>query len=189
MNVGLTIPWTIDRFLLWAEAQDGRYEFDGRQPVPMVGGTAGHSRITLNIHLALETRLTNGAYSSFGPDLAIQTVENRIRFPDVFIVSDGLTGAERIAPRPLVVFEVISPSTEMTDRVEKVEEYALVSSILRYVIVESRFAGLHVYHRQHGREAWSHYELNFEGTLDMPEVSVSIPVRELYKKINFGVGI
>jgi len=57
MNVALTHPWTDEQFLNWAAAQEGRYEFDGLQPVAMTGGTARHSRITLNIHVALRSRL------------------------------------------------------------------------------------------------------------------------------------
>lgn len=35
---------TQDQFLDWVQAQEGRYEFDGFQPVAMTGGTINHSR-------------------------------------------------------------------------------------------------------------------------------------------------
>ncbi len=57
MNVALTRPWTVERFLAWADRQEGRYEFDGVRPVAMTGGTADHNRITINILAALRLRL------------------------------------------------------------------------------------------------------------------------------------
>ena len=57
MNVALQCPWTIEQFLSWASTQDGRYEFDGIQPVAMTGGNARHSRVTTNVHAALRSRL------------------------------------------------------------------------------------------------------------------------------------
>jgi hypothetical protein len=56
MNLALTLPWTVEQFLYWAETQEGRFEFDGFQPVAMTVGTARHNRITLNIHVALRSR-------------------------------------------------------------------------------------------------------------------------------------
>ena len=53
MNVPLRTPWSQQQFFSWAAAQEGRYEFDGFQPVDMTGGTAAHSIIMRNVHAAL----------------------------------------------------------------------------------------------------------------------------------------
>jgi len=37
---------TRDQFFAWAEANGGRWEFDGFPPVAMTGGTVNHSQIT-----------------------------------------------------------------------------------------------------------------------------------------------
>ena len=60
MNAPLRKPWTQEEFFSWAERQEGRYEFDGFQPVAMTGGTAHHNRVMWGIHRALDRRLPRG---------------------------------------------------------------------------------------------------------------------------------
>ncbi len=184
MNVALR-PWTSEQFLDWAEAQDGRFEFDGSRPVAMTGGNADHSRITTNIHAALRIRLRGTPCSYFGPDLGMATVGSAIRFPDALITCTGFSGTERLAPDVRIVFEVLSPSSGRTDRIDKVREYAAVPSILRYVIVESRFAGLLVLHRQHGSQPWTAQTCAAADSLDLPEIGSTIPISEFYEDVVF----
>ena len=50
-------PMTQTEFLDWAQTQEGRYEFDGFQPVAMTGGTGNHGRISRNLITLLTTKL------------------------------------------------------------------------------------------------------------------------------------
>lgn len=84
-----------------------------------------------------------------------------------------------------MVFEVISPTSGRTDRIVKVREYAAVSSILRYVIVESASVGLTVLERQTGGEKWTVTTLMTGETLMLPEVGIEIPIAELYEGVDF----
>ena len=185
MPAALKQPWTAHDFLHWATAQEGRHEFDGTQPVAMTGGTARHSRISGNTLAALRNRLRGSPCASFGPDLGIRTTGERVRFPDALVTCTAFPDTELLAPDPVVVFEVVSPTSGRTDRVEKVAEYAGVPSILRYVIVETWFAGLLVLHRTAGGEPWIAGALGEDRTLDVPEVRVTIPVAEIYDGVVF----
>ena len=49
MNVVLHEPWTVERFLLWEDAQEGRHEFDGAQVITVTGGSRNHQRIVFNL--------------------------------------------------------------------------------------------------------------------------------------------
>lgn len=185
MNVALQKPWTADDFLAWAEAQDEPYEFDGVRPVAMTGGTVSHDRITGNISSALRSRLRGTACSNYGPNLGLPTINDRVRYPDALITCAKLAGNDRIARDALVVFEVLSPTSGGTDRIEKVREYQEVPSILRYVIVESATAGVQVLHRADGEHAWTVHALNAADTLELPEVGIELPVAELYEDVVF----
>jgi Uma2 family endonuclease len=185
MTIAVTLPWTEDRFLRWADSQEERYEFDGTRPEAMTGGTAYHSRITTNIHVALRGRLRGTKCSHFGPDLAVGTIGGALRFPDVLISCTPFPEAERIALDPVVVFEVLSPESGRRDRIVKMREYAAVPSIRRYVIVESRAAGLIVLHRSDGGDPWIATALTAEDILCLPEVNAEIPVSEIYEDVVF----
>jgi Uma2 family endonuclease len=185
MNVALQRPWTIEQFLSWAIAQDGRYEFDGIQPVAMTGGNARHSRVTTNVHAALRTRMRGSPCSYYGPDLGVQTIGSKVRYPDALITCTKFPDTDQLAPDVQIVFEVLSPTSGQTDRIEKVREYAGVPSIRRYVILETRSAGLLVLHRQHADHAWTAKALTSDETLDLPEIGIAIPVAEFYEDVDF----
>jgi Uma2 family endonuclease len=186
VNVGGAKPWTEEQFLIWADAQQGRYEFDGFQPVAMTGGNARHSRIIVNTHVALRSRLRGTPCSSFGPDLGVRTTGGAIRNPDVLVTCTRFPETERVAPDVRVVFEVLSPDSGRRDRIEKVREYAAVPSIRHYVIVETGGVGLLVMHRQRGEDVWTVLPLTRDDTLTLPEIGVEIPVTEIYEGVEFG---
>ncbi|MBV8523830.1 MAG: hypothetical protein JOY71_17190 [Acetobacteraceae bacterium] len=53
MNTALRKPMSLNQFLAWEERQELRYEFDGFQPGAMVGRTAAHAAIQVNLLAAL----------------------------------------------------------------------------------------------------------------------------------------
>lgn len=181
MNIALRKPrMSREDFFVWAEAQDERYEFDGFAPVAMTGGTVGHSRITRNIHFALQSRLAGSGCEPLGPDAGLRTVGDTVRYPDALVTCGKADNKAREVPGVVVVFEVLSPSSGHTDRIVKLLEYRAVASIRRYVIVESASAGLTVHARAEAGANWTTTALTAEGTLDLPEIGISIPVAEFF---------
>lgn len=185
MGATFVKPWTVERFLLWAARQEERYEFDGKQPVAMTGGSGRHSRIMGNIHAALRARLRGSRCSYFGPDLGVRTEGDKVRFPDALVTCTKFPETERLARDAVVVFEVLSPDSGRRDRIEKVRDYATVASIRRYVIVESARAGLLVHQRHQGDAAFTVLPLSGEHTLALPEIGIEIPVAEFYEDVDF----
>jgi Uma2 family endonuclease len=185
MEVAVQSPWTAEQFLEWVGMQEGRFEFDGVRPVAVTGGNARHNRTMTNIHAALRARLRGTACAFYGPELAVRTVGEKVRYPDALITCTPFPDTALVVPDVVVVFEVISPTSGRTDRNEKVREYALLPSLRRYVIVETAFAGLLVLHRDAADAPWTATTLTDQDMLDLPEVSLRIPVSELYEDIAF----
>jgi Uma2 family endonuclease len=185
MNAPLHKPWTQDQFFTWAGSQEGRYEFDGFQPVAMTGGTANHSVIMRNLHRALDRRLQDSVCQYLGPDAGLATVETGVRYPDALITCSKFPGNARTIPGVVAVFEIVSPGTSRVDRIVKVREYAAVPSIRRYVILESNTVGITVFERLNAETVWSAATLTGEDTLYMPEIGSEIPVSEFYDRVDF----
>ena len=185
MNVALRQPsMTRDQFFDWAQAQEERYEFDGFQPVAMTGGTANHSRIIRNLHVALSARLGDTGCEALGPDAGIATVGSAVRYPDALVTCAKFPGTALLVPGAVVVFEVLSPTSDRTDRIDKVLEYRTVPSIRRYVILEHLDIGLTVFSRADGTADWTATALTADKTLDMPELGIAVPVQEFYKGVD-----
>ncbi len=175
---------TREQFFDWAQAQDVRHEFDGFRPVAITGGTPNHNRICQNLWAALRSRLKGSGCEPLRPDVGVATVGDAVRYPDALVTCSKFPGSSRLIPGVVIVFEVLSPSSGRTDRIDKLREYRAVPSIRRYVILESASAGLAVFEREHEAEAWRATALTAGDVLQMPEIGAAIPVPELYENVD-----
>jgi Uma2 family endonuclease len=183
MSLALRKPITLADFLLWEERQPLRYEFDGLDPVAMTGGTRAHADIQANLTAALRTRLRGKPCQFYGSDLKIRTAGDHIRYPDGFVTCTGGENASTMVSDPVVIFEVLSPSTAATDRITKAREYQAMPSVQRYVMLEQDRIGATVYTRASGD--WKHQILIEDSILALPEIGVELPLTELYEGLVF----
>jgi Uma2 family endonuclease len=186
MNAPFLKPWTQAQFFAWAVQQEGRWEFDGFRPVAMTGGTVNHNLIGQNVMAALRQRLRGSGCRPLGPDIGIETVGAAVRYPDAVVTCSTFDGEARTIAGAVAVFEVLSPTSGRTDRIVKVQEYAAVPSVRRYVILESTGVGLQVFERTNADEQWTALALTGDDTLHMPELGIDIPVADLYEGVDFG---
>jgi Uma2 family endonuclease len=184
LTLALAKPLTLAEFLGWEERQPLRYEFDGAGPVAMTGGTLAHARIRRNLAVALTSRLRGKPCEFLGSDLKIKTSGDHIRYPDGFVTCSGGENASTVIFDPVVIFEVLSPSTAAYDRIVKAREYQDMPSVRRYVMIEQDRVGATVYAR--AGDGWTHEILSDNSGLDLPEIGVALPLAELYAGIAFG---
>ena len=84
---------------------------------------------------------------------------------------------------PVVIFEVLSESTEETDFFIKNREYAASPSVRRYVMLSQNEVGGTMFERV-GAD-WVGRMLAADATLRMPEIGVEVPLREFYEGLDF----
>ena len=183
MNLALRKPMTLAEFLEWEERQPMRYEFDGIGPVAMTGGTAGHADIQANLAAALRTRLRGNPCRFYGSDLKFQVADGQVRYPDGMVLCSPVDRTATIVYDPVVVFEVLSPSTARDDRIVKAREYQATPSIQRYVMLEQDGVSATVYARS--GDVWTLEILVANSILALPEIEVELPLAELYEGISF----
>jgi Uma2 family endonuclease len=183
MSLALRKPMTLAEFLEWEERQPVRYEFDGIGPVAMTGGTAGHADVQRNLAIALGGRLRGKPCRFYGSDLKIQVADGHIRYPDGMVVCSPVDRTATVVHDPVIVFEVLSPSTTRTDRIVKAREYQATPSVQRYVMLEQDGVSATVYARS--GEIWTHEIMVADSILSLPEIRVELPLAELYEGIVF----
>jgi len=183
MNLALRKPMTLAEFLEWEERQPLRYEFDGIGPVAMTGGTYGHSTIQGNLATALGGRLRGKRCRFHGSHLKFQVADGHVRYPDGMVLCSPIDRTATVVYDPVVVFEVLSPSTARDDRIVKAREYQATPSVQRYVMLEQDGVSATVYARS--GETWTHEILIADSILSLPEIDVELPLAELYDGIVF----
>jgi Uma2 family endonuclease len=175
-------PMTLEAFLVWESRQETKYEFDGFHPVAMTGGTSDHSAIATNILIAIGGRLRGGPCRIHGSDLKIRAAGS-IRYPDAFVVCSPIPRGTLIVTNPVIVFEVLSPSTSSIDWNDKKREYWQVPSIERYVILEQSRPLVTVFWRSDSD--WKSDVIADDGDLSLPEIGITVPLAELYDGVTF----
>jgi Uma2 family endonuclease len=180
MTIALRKPMSLAAFLDWEERQELRYEFDGIQPIQMTGGTDAHEAIGGTLRALLHDRLRGKACRVRGPTMKIE-VAGRIRYPDALVYCKPVQPSERVIREPVVVFEVASPSTSHTDRIDKLREYQATDSILRYVILEQDSIAATVYARDGA--LWTGRALIGGDVLVLPEIGIELALAEIYADV------
>jgi Uma2 family endonuclease len=169
-------PLSLDEFLAWERAQPLRYEFDGIQPIAMTGPSTAHERLVGRLIVASGRRLTPPC-EVFPSGLKL-IGENRVRYPDVTIACNAADETGDTVS-PTIVFEILSPSSILTDRRVKAVEYRAIASVQVYVISSQEKPEITVMRRS---TAWTEEILaGLDAILTLPEVGIEIPLQELYR--------
>jgi len=168
----------IDAFLAFAERQEsGRFELWRGEIVAMAPERIEHVRAKAQIWRALGAAIEKaGAPCEAVVDgLGVAIDSHTAYLPDALVncgarIPDGTM----LAPSPLVVVEVISPSSHNRDTSLKVDGYFSVASIMHYLVVdlEKRI----VLHYRRDGDARIGLEILREGrlTLDPPGIAVAL---------------
>ena len=169
-------------FLEWEQRQPTKHEFDGFHVVAMAGGTVRHADLQRNLAISIGGRLRGSPCLFYGSDLQVR-LEASVRYPDGMVVCVPLPGAAVGTSEPVVIFEVLSPSTESTDRITKTREYQAAPSLQRYVMLEQDQVAATVFART--ATGWMSQVLAAGDILAMPEIGISVPLDELYLGVDF----
>jgi Uma2 family endonuclease len=128
----------VDAFLTWAEGRDGRWELRDGQPVQMSPERAAHALTKYAAQKALEAAIIRaGLPCRMFPDGMTVRIAARTAFePDALVVCPppGLDAIE--IPNPVIVVEVLSPSTAADDHGVKLDGYFSLASVAHYLILD-----------------------------------------------------
>jgi Uma2 family endonuclease len=128
------------QFLAWAQAQEtGRYELLRGEIVAMAPEQAGHNRAKFRTCRALADAIARASLSceAFVDGLAVAIDEFTVYEPDALVnCGEPVANDSLIAPSPVVVVEVLSPSTRSIDKSVKLADYFRAPSVAHYLVVD-----------------------------------------------------
>jgi Uma2 family endonuclease len=133
MNVQLPVHIDKPTFLAWVQGREERYELADGRVIMMVGASRAHGIIVRNLVLMLHSQLDPAQWTviaEFGLDAGPET----LRFPDIVVDKAGGSGGDYVAIEPVLVAEVLSPTTAALDLGDKAAEYLKVPSLQTYLV-------------------------------------------------------
>jgi Uma2 family endonuclease len=181
MDTVLDRPWTTETFLAWEDRQEGRYEFDGRDVIPMTGGSFAHQDIVFNLRGLLGRLLADQPFR-VGQEMRLR-IDTRVRYPDVLICAGRPDQTARTVTDAVAIFEVLSDDTATTDRVDKLIDYAAVPSLRCYVLLEQTAVAAILFQREPAG-VWI-ASAQTDGALVLPGLDLALPLAELYQGLTF----
>jgi Uma2 family endonuclease len=126
-------------FHRWTETQTrGRFERVNGEVVAMAPERAVHARLKARIWNALNREITTlGLPCEAFPDgMTVEVDQDTDYEPDALVnCGPPIPDTDTVAPNPVVIVEVLSPSTAGVDAGGKLADYFRVPSVLHYLLV------------------------------------------------------
>ncbi len=171
---------TLEEFLAWEEQQPERHEYFRGEVFAMVGGRRTHERIIANLVRRMGNHLDASPCQVFGAGLKLEIADNTILYPDLMVTCDraDLSAATAIHA-PILVIEVLSPSTQSYDRSQKFALYRRLASLQEYILVDPETRRVEGF-RRNAADQWVLFDMSQTETLECASVGCSIPMAQVF---------
>lgn len=177
-----SVRYTYAQYLALERTSNVKHEFLGGQIFAMAGGTPEHAALAAAFVGLLFPDLAEHGCRAHSSDLRVRVRETGLAtYPDVTIVC-GASERDPDDPdavtNPVILVEVLSPSTEEYDRGEKLQHYRTISSLEHYVLVAQDARSVESWTRE--GDAWTRAVLTEADMLELPAVGATLGIRTLY---------
>jgi Uma2 family endonuclease len=172
---------SLDEFLRWDDETGTRYELIGGFPMAMAPPSEAHGVLAARLAARLESALAARRPCRAVVEAGVVREDRR----DMFFVADvGVTCASYDPRRqhmqdPILLIEILSPSTERHDRRVKLPAYQGIGSVQEILLLaaDEAYAELH---RRHG-DLWVIQIIPAGGSLRLDSVGIEVSLVELYE--------
>lgn len=175
---------TYEEYLAYEQASPTKHEFMNGQAFAMAGASEDHNVIASNLVACIRPRLRGSACRVFSSDmkLTIASADNATYYPDVMVVCDRSDSNPYVKQKPCLLIEVLSPSTALLDRREKLFNYQKLESLQEYVLVSQSEVKVELYRRDRDG-GWLVQCLGVGDSLDLRSIDFAIALSEIYEDV------
>jgi Uma2 family endonuclease len=184
MNIALRRPFTVDEYLAWANAQTERQrsELINGQIVVMAPERVKHTKVKLAVAIALTAAVVRSGLPCHvltdGPTVRID--DHTAYEPDALVYcGQELPGDALVVPNPVIIVEVLSPTTMHTDTSAKLIGYFKLPSVQHYLIVDPDACA--VAHHSRAADGTISGHTVTSGTIRLDPPGLSIDVSEFFE--------
>lgn len=181
-----------DEYFALDERSSIKHEFWSGQVVAMAGAAPRHVNLAGQVVTSLNIRLNSTTCLAGSGDLKVKSNDDAYVFPDVVVWCEDAQWDERrpdILLTPLVLVEILSPSTQGIDRGAKLAAYQTIPSLLDYLIIWPHMVQIEHYARQTETDWRFRRYLNRSQTIEFAALNLEIPVAEFYRRLDVPEGI
>lgn len=178
---------TVEDYLEGEQYSEVRHEFIGGVVYAMAGGSGEHNAICLNLATVLHPHLRAKACRLFMADVKVRlriADDDLFYYPDLMIACDPRDTDRYFKRFPRVLIEVLSETTERTDRREKFLSYTQIETLEEYVLVAQDRMEVTLFRRVN---QWHPQILTkAELSLQLASIDFAMPLVGIYEGVQFG---
>jgi Uma2 family endonuclease len=171
-------PLTADEFLHWETLQPTRNEFIGGRIYAMVGASKRHFRVVRAVAAQLEAHLAGSPCQVYDESVKLRAGED-VFYPDILVSCDARDAEDEYLVRyPLLIAEVLSPSTSQYDVTAKAEIYRGIQSLKEILFVNVARQSLTLVRRSDS--GWVLRDFAADEPVTLESVQLTLRVGELF---------
>jgi Uma2 family endonuclease len=169
-----------DYLILNRNSKDIRYGYLEGDVRMLAGGSPDHSIVIANLTFAIKGPLKGSNCRVYNSDVQRKLAEKRYVFPDITISCDERDRNQKDTIQyPLLIVEVLSPSTEAIDRGKKAAYYRACPTIQEYMMVDSEGIFVEVHRLEKGRWTINNFEPG--DTITLESLGIQFPMEDAYE--------
>lgn len=176
--------FSAEDYLAWEARQTEKHEFVGGEVFAMAGASDAHVTLSLNLASLLRAHLRGTPCRTYIADMKLHVAAADAYFyPDVFVTCSA---ADALRPQdkaePVLVAEVLSPTTAAYDRGAKFAAYRSLPSLQEYVLIDPESPGVEVYRRDASNH-WVLYPYGPQDAAEFASVGLTLPVAQVFEDV------
>lgn len=147
---------TVEDYLRAEENSQVRHEYVNGYVFEMSGATEAHNLVCGNLFSALHAALRGSSCRAYVTDMKVHAeASNSFYYPDIMVTCEPFDARSVYKSNPIVLVEVLSPSTAQIDRREKLVAYGAIASLREYCLVYQDRKRFELFRRS-ADDSWSH---------------------------------
>ena len=186
MGCALKDRVTPEAYMEMEMASEERHEYVDGEIFLMSGAASAHNLININLVSLVRDHLRGGPCRVFAIDIKLRVeAANCYFYPDLMVTCSDTDRQNRyVMSEPLLIVEILSPSTALYDYNKKFSVYRQLPSLQEYVLVNPERIGIDCYRRGEGGE-WILRPYGAGETVMLHSLNLTFPVEAAYQDVEF----
>ena len=176
-------------YLAFERASETKHEYINGRVYAMGGASEKHNLICTNTIGSFYSQLRGTPCRVYMSDMRVQVNKTGLyTYPDISVVCGESQLADDVFDtllNPVVVIEVLSPSTEAYDRGQKFQHYRQLNSLQEYVLIAQDQPRIERFLRQPDGQWILGDAPGLEASLELPSIGCTLPLADVYEKVSF----
>jgi Uma2 family endonuclease len=172
---------TLATFLEWDDGTDRRYQLVEGVPVMRELATEAHGELAAALAMEIRGRLKPPCRAISGAGITVPQRSDTYYLADLAVTCVPREPARQILAKPVVIVEVLSPSTSHIDRLRKLADYRTLPSVREILIAFPDERRVEV--RRRTADGWRVEDLIGQASIRLEVCDDPIPLDALYRDI------